>query len=160
MAFCTVSVNVCRAAEQENGRYSVVDDVGTPPPSKGAFEASPPLTSIPVQALVAFVLLQTSGMSTELFSAGHCTVPPSGIVLPPKEVILGATTAADDVVDAEVVLGVVVVGGVLLALDELRVLADEETLDDRLDAETGGATAGELVVPAAVGPPFPVRAIR
>lgn len=147
---------MCRGAEQENGRYSVDDDVGTPPPSNGAFDASPPSTSMPVQALVAPVLLQTSGTSTELFSDGHCTLPPFGIVLPPKAVIVGA--AAGGVVEGEVVLGLVDVGGVLLDREELRVVAGAEDADDRFDDADVPEEVG--VPPDPVGSAGPPRAIR
>lgn len=119
-----------------------------------------PLMSTPIQACVAPVLLHTSGMSTESFSDLHSTVPPAGMDEEPKSVIVGGTTEGGAVVDDDVVLGLVVVGGVLTALDELRVVAGEDALDARLDAEAGGATAGEVLLPDAVGPLLPDRATR
>lgn len=99
-------------------------------------------------------------MSTELFSDSHWTVPPLGIAEEPKSVIVGGSTAGGAVVDAEVVLGFVVVGGVLLGLEELRVVAGGEALDARLDADAGGATAAEVLLPDAAGLLFPDRATR
>lgn len=112
--------------------------------------------STPIQAWVASLLLHTSGMSTAPFSESHCTVPPSGIEEEPKLMIVGGTTAGGAVVD--VMLGFVVVGGVLLAFDELRVVVEGGALDDLLEAERGGATAAELLVPGAVEVLDPDRA--
>lgn len=147
------------AAEQGNGS-TAVDDVGTPFGSYGALDASSPLMSTPIQACVAPLLLHTSGMSTEPLSDAHCTVPPLGVEEEPKLVMVGATTVGGAVVDADVVLGFVVVGGVLLALDELRVVAEGGALDDLLEVDSGGATAAALVVPDAVGAVDPDRATR
>lgn len=116
--------------------------------------------STPIQAWVALLLLHTSGMSTELFVDVHFTVPPAGTDEDPNPVIVGGTTAGGAVVDAEVVVDLLVVGGVLPALDELRVVAEGGALDDLLEAESGGATAAELVVPPVAGVVRPDRATR
>lgn len=105
------------------------------------------------------MLLQTSGTFTESVSAAHCTLPPSGVVFPPKSMIVGAATAGGGVVEVEVVLGLVVVGGVLLDRGELRVVEGDEDADDRLgDEEEVPEEVG--VPPGPVGSPRPLRTTR
>ena len=119
--------------------------------------------STPVQALVALVLLHTRGMSTELFADSHCTVPPSGTSLLPKSVMTGSGTAGGAVVDADVVDGLVVVGGVVRVLDELeelRLVAGRDAADERAGEDAAAVAGVDPVPPDAAGSDRPLRAIR